>query len=103
MREQKPKAEKFNFEKMKAAAMHDDPSVRKSMFIEYFERFDEFPSYLFDNEHEMDSRLYRTMQDIQNDPKTSRAMQKGIEALMQRLPNPPETAPERQRLPHGNL
>ena len=83
----KPKQEKYDFEKMKSAAMHADPAVRKQVFIDYFERFGEFPSYLFDNETKMDDRLYRTVQDLQSDPDTSRAMQTGLTALINRLPS----------------
>lgn len=82
-----PKREKFDFEMMKAAAAHRDPAVRKQAFIEYFERFAEFPSYLFDNEREIDKNLFQTMQDLLKDPATSKEMHKGIEALLARLPN----------------
>ncbi len=82
-----PKKEKFDFETMKAAAAHKDPAIRKKAFIEYYERFEEFPSYLFDNEHKIDDRLFETMQDLLKDPETSKAMQKGIEALLGRLPS----------------
>ena len=40
---------KFDFEELKAGAMSADPRTRKDVFKEYFERFEEFPSYLFDN------------------------------------------------------
>ena len=82
-----PRREKFDFEIMKASAAHKDPAVRKQAFIEYFERFAEFPSYLFDNEREIDQNLYQTMQDLLKDPVTSQEMHKGIEALLARLPN----------------
>lgn len=72
---------------MKAAAAHKDPAVRKQAFIEYFERFQEFPSYLFDNASKIDENLYQTMQDLLKDPATTKEMQKGIEALLDRLPN----------------
>jgi hypothetical protein len=81
-----PKPEKFDFEKMKAAATHEDPMLRKEAFIEYFERFSEFPSYLFDNEQAIDSRLAKTIQDLTDDPETTREMRKGIDALTERLP-----------------
>ena len=61
--------------------------LRKSVFVEYFERFEEFPSYLFDNENGTDSRLQETINDLQNDPEISKTMRKGIETLMQRLPS----------------
>jgi len=82
-----PKREKFDFETMKAAAAHKDPAVRKQAFIEYFERFQEFPSYLFDNQSKIDESLYQTMQDLLKDPATTKEMHKGIEALLDRLPN----------------
>ena len=82
-----PKREKFDYETMKAAAGSDDPAVRKQAFIEYFERFEEFPSYLFDNEPKIDDRLLQTIQDLLKDPETTKAMHKGISALMERLPS----------------
>lgn len=82
------KPPKFNFEDMKAAATSPDPAVRKKVFTEYFERFEEFPSYLFDSTHSIDPQLYQTIQDIQKDPATTKSMHKGIETLMQRLPSP---------------
>ena len=85
--EKKPKQEKFDFEKMKSAATHENPAVRKKVFIEYFERFEEFPSYLFDNEAKIDERLFETIQDLLNDPETPKKMLKGIEALKDRLPS----------------
>lgn len=85
--EKEPRKEKFDFETMKSAAANKDPAIRKLAFIEYFERFEEFPSYLFDNEQKIDESLYRTMQDLIKDPETSKAMHKGIEALLERLPS----------------
>ena len=81
------KPEKFNYERMKAAATSENPKVRKSVFIDYFERFGEFPSYLFDNSEKIDSLLYETIQDLTNDPETTPSMQKGIATLMMRLPS----------------
>jgi len=81
-----PKRSKFDYEAMKEGATSDDPATRKAMFIEYFERFQEFPSYLFDNEREIDSRLSDTMQDILQDPETPPALRSGVEALLGRLP-----------------
>lgn len=86
-RDETPKREKFDFETMKAAATHGDRAVRKQAFIEYFERFSEFPSYLFDNEQKIDDVLYETMQDLLKDPATTKEMQKGITALLDRLPS----------------
>lgn len=71
---------------MKAAAMSDDPRVRKEAFIDYFERFNEFPSYLFDNERKIDVRLAATIRDISRDTDVSKALLQGISALLQRLP-----------------
>lgn len=81
-----PKQPKFNFEELKAGATSENPAVRKKTFQEYWERFEEFPSYLFETTGTVDSRLLQTIQDLKNDPETSRLMQKGIAALMQRLP-----------------
>ena len=83
---QKEKKSKFNYEEMKAAATSLDAKLRKKVFAEYFEQFEEFPSYLFDNTNGIDSRLQETIADLQNDPETSKTMHKGIAALMQRLP-----------------
>lgn len=82
--EKKPK---FNFEELKAAATSLNAKLRKSVFVEYFERFEEFPSYLFDNSNGIDSRLQETINDLQNDPETSKSMRKGIDVLMLRLPS----------------
>lgn len=87
MREEKAKQAKFDFDTMKAAATHKDPAVRKRAFVDYFGRFEEFPSYLFDNEEKMDDRLLETMRDLLKDPETSEAMLNGVEALMRRLPS----------------
>jgi len=81
-REKKPK---FSFEDMKAAATSSDPETRKKVFQEYFEQFEELPSYVFDNENGIDERLSQTIQDLQNDPETSEKMRKGIALLMARL------------------
>ena len=82
------KRTKFNFEDMKSRATHTNASVRKAVFIEYFEQFQEFPSYLFDNEHNLDALLYETMQDLLKDRDISKAVKDGVNALMQRLPAP---------------
>lgn len=81
------KKPKFNFEELKAAALSLNAALRKKVFEEYFERFEEFPSYLFNNEHGIDSRLQETIRDLQNDPDISKTMRKGLETLMQRLPS----------------
>jgi len=86
-KEKKPKAEKFDFEKMKLAATHEDNLVRKQTFIEYFERFAEFPSYLFDNEGCVDNRLRRTIDDLLADPDTTRELRNGLDLLLRRLPS----------------
>lgn len=85
--DKKPKKEKFDFEKMKLAATHKDPEVRKRTFIEYFERFNEFPSYLFDNEHGTDGLLLSTIDDLLKDPSISKEMRAGVEMLQRRLPS----------------
>ena len=72
---------------MKAEATSQDARVRKSIFIEYFERFQEFPSYLFDNDNGIDVRLSQTIADLQKDPETSETMHKGIANLLARLPS----------------
>ncbi len=80
------KLPKYNFEEMKAAATSEDPAVRKTVFSDYFERFNEFPSFLFDNEHGIDERLQRTIQDLKNDPAATDAIKKGVARLVERLP-----------------
>ena len=85
---QKPeKKPRFDFEELKAAATSLNAKIRKNVFVEYFERFEEFPSYLFDNTNGIDERLAETIRDLQSDPETSKTMQKGIATLMQRLPS----------------
>lgn len=79
------KLSKYNFEEMKAAATSEDPTIRKAIFGDYFDRFKEFPSFLFDNEHGIDERLQRTIQDLQNDPTSTDAIKKGIARLVERL------------------
>jgi len=85
---QKPaKKPKFNFEELKIAATSQSAAVRKKVFLEYFEMYEEFPSYLFDNEHAIDPRLSETIEDIKKDPTTTDRMLKGIATLLQRLPS----------------
>lgn len=79
------KKPKFNFEELKAAATSFNAKIRKKVFEEYFERFEEFPSYLFDNSNGIDTKLAETIRDIENDPETSKNMRKGLAALMMRL------------------
>ena len=81
------KQSKFDFELMKSAATSDSPVVRKKSFIEYFERFEEFPTYLFDNETKIDEKLFKTIQDLLNDPETSKTMRGGLDAILKRLPS----------------
>lgn len=81
------KKKKFNYEEMKAGALSEDREVRKRVFIEYFESFHEFPSFLFDNEKTIDARLYQTTQDLINDITTSTALRAGVNALLTRLPS----------------
>ncbi len=80
------KKTKFNFAELKKAATSENRDIRKKIFEDYFEMFEEFPSYLFDNEHGIDKHLSETIQDIQNDPNTPQKMQRGIELLMRRMP-----------------
>ncbi len=84
--EEKPTLRKFDFEQMKSEATHESASVRKRSFMEYFERFHEFPSYLFDNDRAIDEKLRQTIDDILNDPAITKEMKKGIDTLLQRLP-----------------
>src|SRR3990167_256462 len=56
-------------------------------FAECFERFGEFPSYLFDNENGIDDLLSQTIEDLQKDPAITIAMKKGIDLLLGRLPS----------------
>jgi len=81
------KRSKFNFEELKAGAMSESADVRKKIFQEYFDRFEELPSYLFDNSETIDDRLLRTIQDFKNDPETTQRLHKAIDMLMQRLPH----------------
>ena len=83
----KKRMAKFDFEKMKSEATSENPDTRKAAFIEYFERFAEFPSYLFDNESRIDKHLSDTIQELRKDPQTSKTMLTGIEALLDRLPS----------------
>jgi len=91
VKEPKVKQPKFDFEKMKLAATSKDPETRKEMFKEYFERFEEFPSYLFDNKEKINDLLLQTIQDIKKDPETPEKMHKGIALLLERLPGVSET------------
>ena len=86
------KKTKFNFEELKTAATSENPETRKKIFEEYFEQFEEFPSYLFDNTGSIDSRLSKTIEDIENDPDTSARMRKGIVQMLNRLPSRTETS-----------
>ena len=82
-----PRKPKFNFEELKAAATSLNAKIRKKVFEEYFEQFQEFPSYLFDNTNGVDKMLAETIRDIENDPETPQPMRKGIQSLMMRLPS----------------
>jgi hypothetical protein len=79
---------KFNFEQLKAAATHLDVRVRMKAFAEYFEMFQEFPSYLFDNAAGIDATLLNTIEKLKDDPATSKEMKAGIDLLLNRLPSP---------------
>jgi hypothetical protein len=83
----KEKQPKFNFADLKAGATSQNPTIRKKTFQEYFEKFQEFPSYLFDNSKGIDSVLSETIQDLEKDPGTTEAMQKGIALLRERVPS----------------
>ena len=80
-----PKKSKFNFEELKAAATSQDIDTRVETFRDYFERFEEFPSYLFDNEHGIDARLAETIERLQKSLSTSEKMHAGIALLLERL------------------
>ncbi len=82
-REKQPK---FNFADLKEGATSKNPDVRKKTFQQYFEKFQEFPSYLFDNSNGIDSVLQQTIVDLEKDPETTEAMQKGIALLRERVP-----------------
>jgi hypothetical protein len=86
------KKARFNFEELKSAATSTNAVVRKKVFEEYFDQFEEFPSYLFDNTDSIDNRLSETIRDIENDPETSEKMRKGIAQMLNRLPARPEAA-----------
>lgn len=87
MAEKRVKQERFSFSEMKAAAMSPDVAVRKRAFTEYYERFQEFPSYLFETETHVDEQLLSTVKALVDDPSTSKEVRKGIEALLHRLPS----------------
>jgi len=76
---------KFSFEELRTNGLHPNSKTRKKAFVEYFEMFEEFPSFLFDNLNGIDKLLSETIDDIQKDPETPQKMQKGIEALLERL------------------
>lgn len=79
--------QKFNFEQLKASATHIDIRVRAKAFAEYFEMFNEFPSYLYDNSSGIDATLLNTIEKLKADPETSKQMLAGIEVLLNRLPS----------------
>lgn len=83
---QKEKRQRFDYEEMKAAATHKDRAIRKAMFKEYFARFQEFPSYLFDNEQRIDTMLLETLEDLERDAELTKELRAGIDALLERLP-----------------
>ena len=83
--EKREKKQRFSFDEMKEAATSANADVRKKVFLEYLEQFEEFPSYVFDNENGTDTRLSQTIQDLNDDPETSEKMRKGIALLIQRL------------------
>lgn len=83
---QKPQVKKYSFAETKILATSPHRDVRKAVFLEYFERFSEFPSYLFDNEREIHIDLWLTAQDILADRDSSKEVCKGIEQMINRLP-----------------
>jgi hypothetical protein len=78
--------QKFDFDVMKSAATSEDANIRKQGFIDYFDRFEEFPTYLFETQSGIEERLLVTMGDILHDPESSTKMKRGIEMLLERLP-----------------
>jgi hypothetical protein len=84
---------KFDFAAFKEVATHPSRATRKAAFVEYFEDFHEFPSYLFDNERIIHKDLWDTMQDILKDPATPKDMKKGVDELLSRLPFRTESDP----------
>lgn len=91
MKETKRKP-RFSFAELKTAATSLNVEIRKKVFEEYFEQFEEFPSYLFDNTNGIDSRLSETIKTLKDDPETSEKMRKGIVLLLNRLSDGPKTA-----------
>jgi hypothetical protein len=83
----KEKLPKFSFADLKVGATSQNPAIRKKTFQAYFERFQEFPSYLFDNSNGIDSTLEQTIKDLEKDPDTTEAMQKGLALLLKRVPS----------------
>ena len=81
------KKPRFSYEELRIAATSLNAKIRKKMFEDYFEMFEEFPSYLFDNSNGIDRLLSETIKDIENEPSTSEKMRKGITVLLQRLPS----------------
>lgn len=86
MKNDSKKLPKYSFADMKIAAMSDDRDVRKKEFCAYFERFGEFPSFLFDTESGIDKRLLDTIADLKSDPLSTDELKNGLARLMQRLP-----------------
>ena len=82
-----PTPKKFEYERLRRLATSEDRAVRKESFLEYFEQFHEFPSFLFDNEQEIHADLWQTMQDIQADRALSKDIKKGVEQLLNRVPS----------------
>lgn len=86
MKNDSKKLPKYSFADMKIAAMSDDAVVRKKEFCDYFERFGEFPSFLFDTDAGVDQRLLDTISDLKSDPLVSDDIKRGIARLVERLP-----------------
>jgi hypothetical protein len=82
-----PKKSKYNFEELKAGATSPDVETRAAAFRDYFERFEEYPSFLFDNERQLDPRLAETVQYMQSHGETSEKMLQGLKLMLDRLPS----------------
>lgn len=79
------KPKKFSYAHIQAVGTSDDRRVRKEAFVEYFAQFHDFPTYLFDNEKEIDKKLHETFQDLLGDKTTSQDMRAGVDAALNRL------------------
>lgn len=83
---QSGKRKRFDYERTKAEGTSPKREVRKKLFLDYFNDFKELPSFLFDNEAGIDPQLMETIQDLLDDPGTTKEMRDGIDALLRRMP-----------------